>query len=192
LHLAKLSSKAISALTKESTSKKEPDIIFFNPLGFRREGTSDPVVIVEFKRPGDERPSQDPIAQVLGYIEELQGSKVRDIDGGVVSDIDKQTPFECFIVCELTNSARKQFEKSIAQNPTPDGEGYYGWSSRHNAHVRIISFKKMLRDAEQRNQAFFDQLNLGSPSLAAKKRSARARERRRIKQAPVSAEAHDS
>jgi hypothetical protein len=176
------SDKTISALTKESTSKKEPDIIFFNPLGFRREGTSDPIVIVEFKRPGDEKPSQDPIAQVLGYIEELQGSKVRDIDGGVVSDIDKQTPFECFIVCELTSSTRKQFEKSIAQNPTPDGEGYYGWSSRHNAHVRVISFKKMLRDAEQRNQAFFDQLNLGSPSLAAKKRSARARERRAAKQ----------
>jgi hypothetical protein len=165
------------------------DIIFFNPLGFRREGTSDPVVIVEFKRPGDEKPSQDPINQVLTYIEELQASKVRDIDGGVVSDIDKHTPFECFIVCELTDSARKQFEKSIAQHPTPDGEGYYGWSSPHNAHVRVISFKKMLRDAEQRNQAFFDQLKLGSPSLAAKKRSARVRERRRVDQGAESAAA---
>ncbi len=32
------SDKAISTLTKESISRKEPDIIFFNPLGFRREG----------------------------------------------------------------------------------------------------------------------------------------------------------
>jgi hypothetical protein len=185
------SDKAIGALIKENTSKKEPDIIFFNPLGFRREGKSDPVVVVEFKRPGDERPSQDPIGQVLGYIEELQGSKVRDIDGGVVSDIDDHTPFECIIVCELTSSARKQFGKSIAQHPMPDGEGYFGWSSPHNALVKVISFKKMLRDAEQRNQTFFDQLNLGSPSLAAKKRSARARERRRTKQSPASVDARE-
>ena len=138
------SDKAISSLTDDSTSKKEPDLIFFNPLGFRRENTADPIVIVEFKRPGDEKPSQDPIGQVLGYIDELRGSRVRDIDGGVVSDIGDDTPFECFIVCELTGSTRKQFERTIAQHPTPDGEGYYGWSSHHNAHIRVISFKKML------------------------------------------------
>ncbi|TQF43459.1 hypothetical protein UNPF46_02365 [Bradyrhizobium sp. UNPF46] len=173
------SDKSISALTEKGSSRKEPDIIFFNPIGFRREGTNDPVVIVEFKRPGDDKPSQDPVGQVLGYIEELRGSQVRDIDGEVVSDITDQTPFECFIVCELTDATRRSFEKTIAQNPTPDGEGYYGWSSRHNAHIRVISFKKMIRDAEHRNQAFFDELNLGTPSLAAKKRSARIREKRR-------------
>jgi hypothetical protein len=167
-----------------STSKKEPDIIFFNPLGFRREGTNEPVVVVEFKRPGDERPSQDPIGQVLDYVEKLQGSQVRDIDGGVVSDIDKQTPFECFIVCELTDTTRKLFERSIAQYPTPDGEGYYGWSSHHKALVRVMSFKKMLRDAERRNQIFFDQLSLGSPSLAARERAVRSRERRQIEKTP--------
>jgi hypothetical protein len=171
------SDKRISALSDKSASKKEPDIIFFNPLGFRREGASDPVVIVEFKRPGDERPSQDPVDQVLGYIEELRGASVRDVDGGVVSNIDERTPFECIIVCELTDTTRKQFGRSIAQNPTPDGEGYYGYSKPHNAYVRAMSFRKMLRDAERRNQAFFDALDLDSPSLAAKKRAARARER---------------
>ena len=30
------SDKRISALSDKSASKKEPDIIFFNPLGFRR------------------------------------------------------------------------------------------------------------------------------------------------------------
>ena len=151
------SDKTIKALSGESTSRKEPDLIFFNPLGFRREGTSDPVVIIEFKRPGDDKPSQDPIGQVLGYIDELRESRVRDVDGGVVSDITKDTPFECFIICELTEATRKLFEKSLAQNQTPDGEGYYGWSSQHKARIRVVSFKKMLRDAEQRNQAFFDQ-----------------------------------
>ena len=174
------SDKSIKSLAPESESTKEPDLIFFNPLGFRREGTTDPVVVIEFKRPGDARPSQDPINQVLGYIDELQGAKVRDLDGGVVSDIDKDTPFEVFIVCELTAQTRALFERSIAQNPTPDGEGYYGWSSRHKAHIRVMSFKKMLRDAELRNKAYFDQLSLDSPSLAAKKRAAKVRTRRKI------------
>ena len=177
------SDKAIGSLTENSTSRKEPDLIFFNPLGFRRENTADPVVIVEFKRPGVDKPSQDPIGQVLAYIDELKGSKVRDIDGGVVSDISENTPFECFIICELTGSTRKQFERTIAQYPTPDGEGYHGWSSSHKAHIRVISFKKMLRDAEQRNQVFFDQLDLGSPSVKAKLRSAKVRERQRVKRA---------
>ena len=174
------SDKPIDSLAENSTSRKEPDLIFFNPLGFRREGTNDPVVIVEFKRPGDEKPTQDPINQILGYIDDLRGGSVRDSDGAVVSDINAQTPFECIVVCELTKSSRKLFERSIAQHPTPDGEGYYGYSSPHNARIRVISFAKMLRDAEQRNQAFFDQLKLGSPSLAAKKRAARSRERKRM------------
>lgn len=91
---------------------------------------------------------------------------------------DANAPFECVIVCELTGQTRALFEKSLAQNSTPDGEGYYGWSNRHRAHIRVISFQKMLRDAENRNKAFFDQLTLGSPSLAAKKRQAKVRQRR--------------
>lgn len=172
------SDKPISSLTDDSNSTKEPDVIFFNPLGFRREGTNDPVVIVEFKRPGDVLPSKDPVNQVLDYIEELQNSRITDVDGTVVADIGAATPFECIIVCELTGQARSLFEKSLAQNSTPDNEGYYGWSNRHHAHIRVISFLKMLRDAENRNKAFFDQLTLGSPSLAAKKRQAKAREKR--------------
>jgi hypothetical protein len=174
------SDKPIKSFAENTESRKEPDLVFFNPLGFRRPGTSDPVTIVEFKRPGDDRLSQDPVRQVLGYIEELRGARVNDVDGAVISDITKDTPFDCIIVCDLTPPARIQFESSLAQTPTPDGQGYYGWSRTHNASIRVISFAKMLRDAELRNQAFFQQLKLGSPSLAAKKRAARTRERRRV------------
>ena len=183
------SDKPISSFAEGSGSTKEPDVIFFNPLGFRREGTSDPVVIVEFKRPGDVVPTKDPVNQVLDYIEELQNSRVRDVDGTIVADIDANTPFECVIVCELTGQTRALFEKSLAQNSTPDGEGYYGWSNRHRAHIRVISFQKMLRDAENRNRAFFDQLTLGSPSLAAKRRQAKARHRREVDKQEASAAA---
>jgi hypothetical protein len=175
------SDKPIKSLAENLTSRKEPDLIFFNPLGFRRPGMSDPVTIVEFKRPGDERLSQDPIRQVLRYIEDLQNGRVSDMDGAVISDISRDTPFECIIVCDLTPAVRMQFESSLAQTPLPDGQGYYGWSKRHNAAIRVISFAKMLRDAELRNKVFFDQLKLASPSLAAKKRAARKREKSQAK-----------
>ncbi len=126
----------------------------------------------------------DPVSIERKYaLKELPDEKayvavvIRDIDGGIVSNIGEHTPFECIIICELTEAARKQFDKSIVQNPTPDGEGYYGYSKPHKAYVKVMSFKKMLRDAEQRNQVFFDALKLGRPSLAAKKRAARKRER---------------
>ena len=173
------SDKTIKSLTTSSTSTKEPDHVFFNPLGFRREGTNDPIAIIEFKRPGDERMSQDPVNQVLNYVDLLRGKTIRDVDGAIVSDIDEQTPFDCIIVCDLTASTRRSLERSIAQNPTPDGEGYYGWSIPHKARIRVISYAKMLHDAEIRNKAFFDQLGLGSPSAAAKRRSAKVREKRK-------------
>ncbi|UGY27446.1 ATP-binding protein [Bradyrhizobium septentrionale] len=140
--------------------RKEPDLIFFNPYGFKREGTNDPVVIIEFKRPGDETLSSDPVDQVLEYIEKLRSRTVRDIEGSIVSDINDQTPFECIVVCDLSASARKKFERSVAQNPTPDGLGYYGFSSNHKASIRVLSYGKVFRDAELRNQSFFSKLGL--------------------------------
>ena len=132
------SDKAMSAFGLEG-ERKEPDLIFFNPYGFRREGTNDPVVIVEFKRPGDETLSSDPVDQVLEYIEKLRSRTVRDIEGAVVSDISDQTPFECIVVCDLSAGARKKFERSVAQHPTPDGLGYYGFLPNHKASIEVLA-----------------------------------------------------
>ncbi len=153
------SDKALSALGVEG-ERKEPDLLFFNPFGFRREGTTDPVVIIEFKRPGDEKPSSDPIDQVLGYIEKLRDKTVRDAEGEVISDIADSTHFECIVVCDLTEGAKSKLRRGVAQHPTPDGLGFYGFSPAHNASIRVISYRKLFRDAELRNHAFFDHLGL--------------------------------
>ncbi|WP_095491242.1 ATP-binding protein [Mesorhizobium temperatum] len=140
--------------------RQEPDLIFFNPYGFRREGTTDPVVIIEFKRPGDETLTSDPVDQVLDYIERLRGRTVRGPEGEVISDIDDRTPFECIVICDLTEGAKKKFVRSLAQTRTPDGQGFYGYSSEHNASIRVLSYSKVFRDAEARNRSFFDRLGL--------------------------------
>ena len=111
------SDKPISSFADGNNSHREPDLIFFNPLGFRRPGTSDPVLIVEFKRPGDAKPTQDPVRQVLGYIDDLRNSRVKDIDGAVVSDIGRETPFECIIVCELTAPTPQAFRGIFGATP---------------------------------------------------------------------------
>jgi hypothetical protein len=153
------SDKALTSLGIED-ERSESDLLFFNPFGFRREGTNDPVVIVEFKLPGDEHLSSDPVDQVLGYIEELQSRTVKNPDGEVINDISDRTPFECIIVCDLTAGARKKLVRSLAQNPTPDGLGYYGFSKEHNASIRVLSYRKLFRDAELRHRALFDKLGL--------------------------------
>ncbi len=153
------SDKSMTSLGVDG-ERKEPDLIFLNPHGFRREGTNDPVVVIEFKRPGDEALSSDPVDQVLDYVERLRNKTVRDVEGAVVSDISDHTPFECIVVCDLTETARKKFTRSIAQTPTPDGMGYYGFSIPHRAAIRVLSYAKVFRDAEMRNRAFFDKLGL--------------------------------
>ena len=155
------SDKTLSALgITGDGERREPDLLFFNPFGFRREGTSDPVVIVEFKRPGDENLSSDPIDQVLGYIEKLRDKTVRDAEGEIIDDIAGNTHFECIVVCDLSEGAKAKLRRSVAQHPTPDGLGFYGYSGAHNASIRVISYRKMFRDAELRNQAFFTHLGL--------------------------------
>ncbi|MBJ6987085.1 ATP-binding protein [Devosia sp. MC521] len=153
------SDKTLSSIS-DSSSTKEPDLVFLNPFGFRREGTNDPVVIVEFKRPGDEKTSSDPIDQVLTYVERLRSRTVRDVEGQVVDEIGEHTPFECIVVCDLTEGTRAKLRRSIVQTPTPDGLGFYGYSPIHRASIRVLSYRKMFRDAEARNMNFFRNLGL--------------------------------
>lgn len=155
------SDKALKSFIEKSKDGDEPDVIFFNPMGFQREGTSDPVVLVEFKRPGDEKTSSDPIDQVLGYIEKLAGKTVKHgVTGETISEIGKETPFLCYVVCDLTEGTRRMLGRSIACHPTPDGEGFFGYAPQHHALINVISYRKMLRDAELRNRAFFKHLGI--------------------------------
>ncbi len=153
------SDKKLSSLGIKDESK-EPDLLFLNPFGFRREGTNDPVVIIEFKRPGDETLSSDPVDQVLGYIEKLRGKTVRDADGRIIDEINGSTPFECIVICDLSEGAKNRLRRGVAQHQTPDGLGFYGFSMNHNASIRVLSYKKLFRDAELRNKSFFDHLGL--------------------------------
>ena len=39
-----------------------------------------------------------------------------------------------------------------------DNQGYFGFNETYGAYVEVISYDKPLKNARQRNQAFFDKL----------------------------------
>lgn len=41
---------------------------------------------------------------------------------------------------------------------TPDNLGYYGHNEPSHASIEVISYKKLLLDAQKRNQILFDKL----------------------------------
>ncbi len=146
-----------------SDSDERPDLAFFynSCVAWReREGT-DTVVLVEFKRPmrEDYSKGKDPVQQVLSYVERLQNPQGEiDIRGRAISGIGPSTSFHCYVVADITPQLR---EKMIGRfSKTPDGQGYFGYTTNPSAFVEIVPFGKVMRDARLRNAIFFQKLGI--------------------------------
>ena len=149
----------------ESTSGREPDlaIIFDQGLAFRRDGRDEPIVIIEFKRPGrdDYDGNSNPVNQVLEYVDLFRsGTAVKDKNGKVIRQVPDATRFICYVVADFTETLKKQLRFSKASHPTADGEGFFGVSPEHNASIEVMPYAKILHDAKVRNEAFFKHLGL--------------------------------
>lgn len=158
------SDKAFSTFV-DVESQKEPDvaIVFDRAFAFRREGTDDSIVIVEFKRPGrdDFTGNTSPVTQVLDYVDLFRsGTAIKDRSGRVIKPISESTRFICFVISDFTESLKKAVRSSVANNPTADGQGFFGYSQPHNAFVEVLPYSKMIHDAKLRNEAFFAKLGL--------------------------------
>ncbi|WP_155992658.1 hypothetical protein [Acidocella facilis] len=159
------SDKPFSTFT-EGDSGREPDLaVIFEPsLAFRREGSDEPVVIIEFKRPGRTEYDQNsnPVTQVLEYVDLFRaGNAVTDKNGRVIKPITPATRFVCFVIADFTDNLKKVLRYSVASHPTADGEGFFGVSTEHNASIEVLPYSKILHDAKVRNEAFFRHLGLG-------------------------------
>lgn len=155
----------IEPIASESTQR--PDVIVFNrAMAFSEDGppSFQTVVIVEFKRPMrdeyDEK--ENPIAQVYEYIREVRKGIARQRDGRPLT-VSGHVPFYCYIVCDLTPKLR-QISENHDLTQAWDNQGYFGYNSKLHAYVEIISFDKLIDDAEKRNRVFFERLGLPRPS----------------------------
>lgn len=130
-------------------------------MAWREREDTDTVVIVEFKRPMREEynKGKDPVQQVLSYVKRLKETSGEvDIRGRAIRGIRPSTSFHCYVVADITPQLEERiigrFEK------TPDGEGYFGYTTNPAAFVEIVPFGKVMQDARLRNAIFFQKLGI--------------------------------
>jgi len=148
----------------DSDFDSRPDLLVFFNSAFATADDEPPynsgIVIFEFKRPmrDDYSEYENPISQVLGYVKQIKEGNALQKDGRLFQ-IPQTTPFYCYIVCDPTSSIKDQADYHNLR-PTPDANGYFGYFENLGAYVELISFDKLLRDAQKRNRILFDKLNL--------------------------------
>ena len=114
------------------------------------------MVIIEFKRPGRDDYSSDPAQQVLNHFVAIDDGKVRDVDGITVNPSNIR--YYGYLIAELTPTLKKQMRFNYQQSV--DGEGFFKTLPGGNGYMEIISYDKLLRDAQRRNRALFEKLGL--------------------------------
>jgi hypothetical protein len=149
-----------SALRNESASR--PDLLIFNqPLAFSEDGEPlQAMVVVEFKKPDRTNyHDEDPISQVYRLVREIREGKKKNNQGRLIRPANDKVPAYCYIVCDLTPPVETRIQNMGARK-TPDNLGYYGYNETLNAYYEVISYGKLLADAQKRNRILFDKLNL--------------------------------
>ncbi len=120
--------------------------------------------IVEFKKPERDNYVQgvykdDPIKQVRSYVEEIINGR-KKLRGKRI-EANKRTPFYCYVIADITPSLEKILDYE-SFDPTPDGLGYFRFyeTKTSRAYIEVLPFKKIIKDAKQRNKVLFDKLKL--------------------------------
>jgi hypothetical protein len=150
----------------ELDSGKEPDIVVFNrpiALNDRPEAERpESIVILEFKRPGQTsvEGQKNPVDQVQEYIELIRDGRADTRKGRPIT-ATANTYFFGYVICELDPLLKKVLRRKTMQE-TPDGRGMFGFFPDHRAYIEVISYEKMLDDAQKRNRILFEKLQLPS------------------------------
>lgn len=153
-----------SQVAAHGTSKDRPDITLFDlGLGFKSDDHSQPITIVEFKRPkrDDYTLSDNPISQVRSYVQQLRDSREAiKFDGTPLRSISDDTPFTCHIVADITNSLLQVMRDLGQFSQRAGSSSYYWWDANYRTFIEITSFREVLSAAKARNHAFFKHLGI--------------------------------
>ncbi len=142
-----------------------PDILAFDKrIGFRgKNEPSNPVTIFEFKRPQRDdfvnKSKEDPVQQIIRYIMQIKDGDYLTPEGRNIR-VANHTPFFGYVLCDITNKVDRwaTIEKDFKE--MPDGQGYFRRHDQLNLYIEILSWDKVLRDAENRNKVFFEKLGI--------------------------------
>lgn len=157
------SDQQIRKYAKSSECNDRPDLILFQGSNLlQREGTDQPIVIVEFKRPARTEYSdeENPIKQIYDYIRELREHKVTDNDGKLITQIGADTPFFCYLICDITPRLKSILEDYKINQTLPGGRGFFGYNDTRRAYVEVLQYGQIVKDARLRHEAFFKELGI--------------------------------
>jgi hypothetical protein len=139
-----------------------PDILLFNKRILMRgeNSSSNPIVVIEFKRPqrGEYTENDDPIQQIGDYVKRIRKGEFKTPAGRTLN-VTENTPAFGYLICDLTKKI-EEFCIGRSLTKSPDNKGYFGYHIGYNMYIEVISFDKLVEDAELRNKIFFKKLGL--------------------------------
>ena len=143
-----------------------PDLVVFdNPVLFRGDNSpGNPVSIFEFKRPGrdnfaDRSSRDDPIDQIIRYVNNIREGKYKTPRGRPIQVTDN-TPFYGYVMCEMSDKVKNWLDRAKNFTPMPDRLGWFQWFGNIRLYLEVLSWDKVLKDAEIRNKVFFRKLGI--------------------------------
>ena len=103
--------------------------------------------------------NEDPIQQIVRYVNQVREGKYKTPEGRKIL-VSENTPFYGYVVCDLTAKVERWLEFEKDYKPMPDKLGWFRWHDNINLYLEVVSWDKVLRDAEMRNRIFFHKLGI--------------------------------
>lgn len=148
------------------TVEGRADIAVYNKkIAFRGENeTSNPITIFEFKKAQRDdfaNPSSDddPVEQIVRYVNQIRDGKYKTPKNRDIL-VNDNTPFYGYVICDLPKKVSDWLRREKNFTPMPDGLGWFHWYGNINLYIEVLSWTKLLRDAEMRNKIFFSKLGI--------------------------------
>jgi len=150
----------------QSSNGDRTDITVYNRrVAYRGDNeASNPITIFEFKKPqrddfADPSSKEDPVQQIIRYVNQIREGKFKTPTGRDIL-VNDTTPFYGYVVCDLTKKVKDWLQKEKNFTPMPDGLGWFNWFGNISLYMEVVSWTKLLRDAEMRNKIFFNKLGI--------------------------------
>ena len=144
--------------------EKRPDILILNhPVAIadsKNDGTEfSTVTLFELKRPdrNDYTSADNPVNQLLGYVAKIRKNEVKDSNGRVIR-VNSNTKYYLYIVADVTPTLKEILEQHSFS--FFDSDNAYAYNPNYNAYMEVLSYDRIIRDAEKRNKVFFEKLGI--------------------------------
>lgn len=148
------------------SNTSRPDLYaFHHQVAFRAgDDQQNPITIVEFKKPGRDNfasrgNKENPVDQIVRYTNDIRDGRYT-APGKRPIHTDTNTQFYGYIIVEFTEKVKRWLRVEEDFIPMPDGLGYFKTFANTNLYVEVLSWDKVLKDAQLRNRIFIEKLGL--------------------------------